>query len=72
MSRHRPVHALVRAVRAAGGTVKTVRGCIEVRLPRCVPPDDRPFLTLVLRYLVTREAPAPTTRRRRSGQQGQT
>jgi hypothetical protein len=65
MSRRRPVHALVQAVREAGGRVETVRGCVRVTLPPGVPPDDRPLLTLVLRHLVTREAPAPTTRRRR-------
>jgi hypothetical protein len=64
MSRRRPVHALVRAVRAAGGTVETVRGRVRVVLPPEVPPDNRPLLTLVLRTLVTREAPGPTTRRR--------
>jgi hypothetical protein len=65
MSRRRAVHRLIRAVRAAGGTVETVRGCVRVALPEGVPPADRAFLRWVLRHLVPREAPGPTTRRRR-------
>jgi hypothetical protein len=65
MSRRRPVHPLVRAVRAAGGTVQTVRGRVRVVLPPGVPSDDRPFLTLVLRTLLRGEQAAPPMRRRR-------
>jgi hypothetical protein len=63
VSRQRPDHALVQAVRAAGGSVRVVKGSVRVRLPVEVPSSDRPLLRLVLQHLV--EGPAPTTRRRR-------
>jgi hypothetical protein len=64
MSRRRPVHALVRAVRAAGGTVETVRGRVRVVLPPGVPRDDRALLTVVLRALMGSEATPPATQPR--------
>lgn len=65
LARRRPVHALIRAVRAAGGTVETRPGRVRVVLPLGVPADDRAFLCWVLRQLVRREAPSSMTRRRR-------
>jgi hypothetical protein len=65
MSRRRPGHALVQAVRAAGGSVRTVGGRVRVVLPPGVPHDDRPLLTLVLRQLMRGQPSTPRRWQRR-------
>jgi hypothetical protein len=75
MSRRRGAHALVRALRAAGGEAEQVGARVRVTLPPGIPPDDRPLLRWLVRQLVTNEpfdkASDPSARRR-SGRRGRT
>ena len=48
-------HALVRALRAAGGEAEQVGARVRVTLPAGIPPDDRPLLRWLVRQIVTNE-----------------